>query len=453
MALPNEVVSEFVEVTNDRTETKKEATVYGTIVEHDGAKYVRLDGSDLLTPVAMTVDANHGERVTVLIKNHTATVTGNTSSPAARTDRVEDIGTDLGETKEDVSDLEADNVTIHEDLVAKDAQIESLEADNVVIRETLVATDAYIKNLEADYGHFVELSADKFTAIEADIKILTAGQITVEDLKADYATIDFANIGDAAVENFLAKSGMVDDLVVSEGHVTGTLVGVTIIGDMIKGGTIQADKLVVKGKDGLYYKLNVEGGATTSEQISEEELQNGLSGTIIVAKSVTAEKIAVDDLYAFDATIGGFIITSDSLYSGVKASVDNTTPGVYLDKEGQMSIGDSDNFLKYYKDDDGNARLEIAASSLVFSTSGKTVEQTIEEATDIEIGARNLIRNSDTLIFSDYGFESQQSETDDGIVYNEQPPIATTEYVQDYVQRQVPKYVESYISEALGGEY
>lgn len=91
MSLPSELISQFVKITNDKPKEKKETTVYGEVVENNGKNYVRLDGSDLLTPMSTTVDANPGERVAVLIKNHTATVTGNISSPSARTDDVKDI--------------------------------------------------------------------------------------------------------------------------------------------------------------------------------------------------------------------------------------------------------------------------------------------------------------------------------------------------------------------------
>ena len=116
----------------------------------------------------------------------------------------------------------------------------------------------------------------------------------------------------------------------------------------------------MKGSDGLYYKLNIEGGATTTEQVSEEDLQNGLSGSIIVAKSITAEKVAVDDLAAFKATIGGFHITKNSIYSGLKESAANTTLGLYLDNEGQIALGDKKNYLKFYKVDENNYAFEIS---------------------------------------------------------------------------------------------
>ena len=116
-------------------------------------------------------------------------------------------------------------------------------------------------------------------------------------------------------------------------------------------------------------------GSTEAEQTE----YNSLNGSIITAKSITATKISVDDLVAFDATIGGFNITSNSIYSGVKSSVDNTTKGVYLDKDGQIAFGDSNNFLKFFRDTDGKWKLNISANSLKFSTSDKTVEEVIED--------------------------------------------------------------------------
>lgn len=91
MALSTELISEFVKITNDRVKDTKdrETTVYGTVVEDAGVMYVRIDGSDRLTPVTTTTNIKAGERVTVMIKNHTATVMGNVTSPSAT---IVDIG-------------------------------------------------------------------------------------------------------------------------------------------------------------------------------------------------------------------------------------------------------------------------------------------------------------------------------------------------------------------------
>lgn len=445
MALSSDLISQFVKATKDEKKKTTESTVYGTVVEQNGDLYVQLDGSDVITPVNSTVKMESGERVIVQVKDHTATVTGNLTTHSARSDDVEDMRDTISEfdnivaggvtteeldaEKARIDNLVAENVVIKERLTASEAIIDDLEADNVVINEKLTANEAEIKklttekldaefaeityatienldatnaeiyNLSATYGDFVNLTTENFKAVNASIDYLEANTMNVENADLRYANIDFANIGEAAIENFYAKSGVIKDLTISDGIVTGELVGVTIKGDLIEGGTVVADKLVVKGEDGLYYKLNTDGVSIEKEQTE----YNSLSGTIITAKSITATKISVDDLVAFDATIGGFNITENSIYSGVKESVDNTTRGVYLDSEGQVAFGDTTNFLKYYRDQNGNYKLEISAGSILLKS-----KQTVEEAIDdISVGARNLIRNSQDLIFEDYYFTSQ----------------------------------------------
>lgn len=89
MKLSSDLISQFVEVTNDTPTQNKETVVYGTTVVNSSGIFVRLDGSDILTPVTTTTNVANGERVTVMIKNHTATITGNITSPAARGKDVE----------------------------------------------------------------------------------------------------------------------------------------------------------------------------------------------------------------------------------------------------------------------------------------------------------------------------------------------------------------------------
>ena len=415
MALSHDLISQFAKVINNDKKAKNESTSYGTTVEYNGSTYVKLDGSDLLTPVETTADTKPGERVTVLIKDHTATVTGNLSSPAARKGDVEEIGNKISEVeilvadkvsaeqleveKGRIDDLVTENLRIKEHLEASDAEIDTLQSDYVVVNEKLTAHDAAIENLdvkkidaeivestyatienleatnvkvnnlESTYGEFEDLTTKKFTAIDADIKKLDTEKLSATTADAKYATIDFSNIGMAAIQKLFTDSGIIGDLVVSEGHITGKLVGVTIIGDLIEGGTVKADKLVVLGEDGLYYKLNTNGVTTTAEQTE----YNSLNGSVITAKSITAEKVKVDDLVAFDATIGGFNITNSSIYSGAKESVTNTTRGIYLDKNGQISFGDADNYIRYYKASDGTYKLEISADSIsIKSGSGGT---------------------------------------------------------------------------------
>lgn len=374
MPLSSELVSQFAKLASNKPKEEKESTVYGTTVIQNGNKYVKLDGSELLTPASFTTNIADGERVTVLIKNHMAVVTGNITSPAARTSEVEEVGDKVDAAEAAVKNLTADNLKVNQRLEAQEGSIKNLTSDNVTIKNKLNAQEASIGNLEAENvtvtgklnaaeGNIKNLEADNatikkdLTATKASIKDLDTKKLSAEQANIKYAQIDFANIGKAAIEQFYATSGIIKDLVIEDTSVTGKLVGVTIIGDLIEGGTVKADKLVVKGSDGLFYKLNTDGISITAEQTD----YNSLNGSILTAKSVTAEKVNVKDLVAFDATIGGFHISDSSIYSGVKNSVDSPVSGIYLDSEGQLVVGDGTNYLKFYKDENGAYILDISS--------------------------------------------------------------------------------------------
>ena len=447
MALSNELISQFAKITTEKEETKTEEVVYGTTVSYNGTVYVKLDGSDRLTPITSTTVVKPDERVTVMIKDHSAIVTGNLSSPSARNSDVEELGTQISEfdtiiaNKVDTEELNAtnaridtlntDTVNIRKDLNAANANIETLTADNVTINETLNAQSASIDNLEANklsvevadakyatienleatnvsvnnlsstYADFKNTTTTKLAAVDASIENLETNKLSAASADLKYANIDFSNIGQAAIEEFYAKSGIIKDLTIEGGTITGELVGVTIKGDLIEGGTVVADKLVVKGENGLYYKLNTDGVTTETQQTE----YNSLNGSVITAKSIAATKISVTDLVAFDATIGGFKITENSIYSGTKESASNTTRGIYLDNDGQAVFGDASNYLKYYKDTDNTYKLAISASSIYLSSTNKDVGTMVTEANanaaaakesvdNLQIGGRNLIKKS-----------------------------------------------------------
>ena len=428
MALSNEIVSQFAKLTNSNKETEKEDILYGTVVISDGKKYVRLDGSNMDTPISSTTNIKANDRVMVMIKDHAAIVTGNITSPSADQESVDDLNDKTDDisnqvtkfgiivsykiSTEDITALNAtfeamkaisgkfselDAVTAEiETLQAKIASVEYLDANDIsainaeieniqanfgsftgVTTEDLNAFNAEITNLTARVGNFTYVSTEVLNAMKATIRDLDTKKLSAEQADLKYANIDFSNIGEAAIEKVFADSGIIKDLVVSGGKITGELVGVTIKGDLIEGNTIKADKLVVKGSDGIYYKLNFEGG-TFSE--GEEVPTDGLHGSVIVADSITAEKISVDDLVAFGATIGGFHITNNSLYSGVKDTVNNTTRGIYLDNNGQIAFGDSNSYIKYYQDQNGDYKLEISAGSILIGSSGKNVETIVDDA-------------------------------------------------------------------------
>lgn len=382
MALSSDIISQFVKATKDPPTPKKEAIVYGKVEEFadDGSPIVQLDGSEgVSTPTSTTVKVEAGDRVIVMIKNHQAVITGNQTSQAGSDKDISDIKDSLGEV------VVADLVTTKQ-LNSEIANINRLKANQSVV-DTLSAglaeikdlnvDSAYIKSLDTRYANFerVEAVSQTVTALsssyatfeQAIAKQIEAVNAEFDTLVTKYATIDFSNIGNAAIEYFFARSGLIENVTVGDGTITGILVGVTIKGDTIEGNTIVADKLVMKGEDGLYYKLNTDGMSVDAEQTE----YNSLNGSVIMAKSITATKVCVDDLVAFDATIGGFTITESSIHSEVKDSVENTTRGIYMNVDGEFNFGDENNFIKYYRDADGSYKLAISADSILYDLNGK----------------------------------------------------------------------------------
>ena len=329
----NEFVKEIASAMKE-SKTKAYDTVAKVLRIDEKTAYVHIDGGADETPAQMAINCKTGDTVKIRVSGGKAWITGNITAPPT------------------------------DDSAAEVAQ----RAVNAVAKS---------------YGEFVGLTAENFKAVNADIENLNTKKLDAESANIKFANIDFSNIGKAAMEYFYAQSGLIKDVVVGDQKITGHLIGVTISGDLIEGNTVKAEKLVVLGEDGLYYKLNVNalGEAVAS---SDVKYQNGLDGSVIIAKSVTAEKVSVKDLVAFGATIGGLNITDGSLYSGVKDSINNTTQGFYVDKSGQLYLGDAENFLRYYKAKDGTYKLAISAKSVTFGSNQNLEEAWEETKTSIE---------------------------------------------------------------------
>lgn len=291
---------------------------------------------------------------------------------------IEQIGNNITQMGDDIESInntviaQGNTITQHDNLIEQQGNIISQQG-NIIIQQgtTLETFNSQIQIINS--GFKIE------DGVLTGLSDIIVEKLKTNSLDTTYANIDFTNINYAAVKKIFTESGIIKDLVVEEGNITGELVGVTIKGDLIEANTLKADALVVKGENGLYYKLNVDAlGETTAS--SDEKYQNGLDGSVIVADSITAEKISVSDLVAFDATIGGFNITENSIYSGVKDSVNNTTRGIYFNNNGEFAVGDARNFMKYFYDGtDKVYKLQISAGSIIMGGSSENIEEVISK--------------------------------------------------------------------------
>ena len=220
MALTNDIISQFAKLTTNKEEPK-ETTVYGTVVISDGKKYVRLDGSNIDTPISSTTKVANGDRVTVMIKNHEAIVTGNITSPSVgqnemdETDKkVGDLSTQVSEfgvvvsykiSTENIDAINANFETMKSicgkftELESVSAEIESLQAKfaelEYVSAKDVEIINAEIENISANFGEFTGLSAEDLEAFNAEITNLTARvgnftYVSADVLEAIKAAVD-----------------------------------------------------------------------------------------------------------------------------------------------------------------------------------------------------------------------------------------------------------------------
>jgi len=335
MALSQDLVSQFAKLANNDNTENNGTIIKGTYRNINGVDYVQLDGSDILTPVDLMVEADTNDRVQVLIKDHIATVTGNITSPSANSKSVNDLKDEVDEhgntikqldnsiTQQGNSIIQIENnvnqqgntINQHNNLINQHgdqivsinntilAQGNAIEANNnsIIAQGNLIDsmnntitqhgnninqmnnTISQQGNTISQQGNTIQQQGNTITEFGSNITILNSafaivdGRITglsqavvdelvTQNLNALYANIDFSNIQIAAIASLFSESGIIDDLVVSQGKITGELVGVTIKGDLIEANTIAADKLVVRGDDGLYYKLNIDGLNNISTQ-------------------------------------------------------------------------------------------------------------------------------------------------------------------------------------------
>lgn len=385
MELASDLISQFVKATKDDTKTPSESTVYGTVDEvitYGGRTWakVKLDGSGdansgLLTPVSTTVDVKEDERVMVSIKNHTATIVGNMSMPAGRSEDVNNASSTASRAQESVSSiqkeleefekklaekisteeleadlaridvLEADNATIKLTLNANQANINSLLADNVTINKTLTANTADIENLKttkldasvADikYATIEELNSAKADIVDLDadvanIDTLIFGSASGSTIQTSFANAIIAQLGDAQI-----KSAMIKDISASKIQ-SGDIItnNVRVLSE--DGSLLISDETIQISDDN---RVRVQIGKDSSNDYSINVWD--IDGNLMfseggITDNAIKEAIIRNDMVSDDANIAAHKLDIDSLFEEINGSSKTIkSTKVYLDDKKQ----------------------------------------------------------------------------------------------------------------------
>lgn len=412
MALSNDLISQFVKITNDATRSKKETIVYGTTVEYKGSMYVNIDGSDLLTPISTTADMKAGERVTVMIKNHNAIVTGNVTSPSASRTSVNNLS-------DQVSKIVASEVTA-EQLNVQIGRIDTLYANNATITGTLDVNTADIEYLKANLitGGNLEVVNGKITNLESEvgnINTLIFGSASGDIIQTSFSNAVIGQLGDAQI-----KSAMIDSVSASK----------------ITAGDIVTNNVRVKSQNGLLLisdeTIQISDNTRARVQIGKDASNDysinvwDAEGNLMFSKggitdSAIKQAIIRDDMVSDNANIAAHKLDIDSLFDEINGSSKTIKSSkVYLDEEGQTldvvfkslettvtshgetisSMGTSILTMqgqiesKIWQQDINTATGEMSTK---YSTLTQTANDIVARLNNQKIGGTNILRGTNTV--------------------------------------------------------
>ena len=353
MDLSNNLISQFAKITKDQNGSSNEAIVYGTAVSYGDKLYVNIDGSDSITPVVTTSEVKAGERVTILLKDHSATILGNVSNPAASTETVgkvldeyDTIVAKIGNFELIIADkvtteqLEAELAIINkaiigkatiEDLEAVNARIENLdvtklEADIAIINKALI-TKAEIVDLEA-----VRASINVLETDVGNIETLIGGNLTMDNIQSlvlttSKVTVDNAFIKDAMIDRVSASKltvGTINTNLINIGSEDGAM---SISGSLQQFKDADGNIRIQLGKDATGDFTFVLYGADGKGQLIN---QNGITASAI------SDGLIVNNMVADNAAISGGKLDINSVITEINGSTETIKSSkIYLDDKKQ----------------------------------------------------------------------------------------------------------------------
>lgn len=271
--------------------------------------------------------------------------------------------------KETQEDLGKFKILVADEIHGVVGEFEILKSDlatfNMVLANYIQANNIKVGTIEGDVADFKLTTTKQLNAIDA----------TIENLDTKYAKIDQTNIGQAWVEDLMVTGKfLANDMNAATGSFSKWLTGVRIVGALIEAETLRANALILQGTDGIYRRLNIDAlGEVTVD--SDPKYNEKLDGSVLVKESVTAEHINVYDLFAQNIT-----------------------------STGNFNMGGNGALVYDYEKDE----LSIRVKEFFVGNSGRTIEEELDDIRNdkqvINVGARNLIRNSKNMLFDSYGF-------------------------------------------------
>ena len=220
----------------------------------------------------------------------------------------------------------------------------------------------------------------------ADLAVTTAkiAEAAITNAQIANAAVDTAQIALGAITAALIAQGAVGTAQIADASITDAKI-VSLNADVITSGTLATERLIIRGDDGLIYEINAQASGLSMQELQDEKYREQLSGTVLVARSVTAEQIAAATITAneiLSGTITGEKIAAATIEgANIKAGTISTTHvtadfGQTLDLSSNEGI--NMRVEKVYSDMDElvGFRIEIISTSDILSEDIQTTTLT-----------------------------------------------------------------------------
>lgn len=179
-------------------------------------------------------------------------------------------------------------------VTAEKIAADAVEADKIKAG-AVTANKISANAVEADKIKAGAVTAEKIAANAVTTNKLDACAVTAEKIASKTITADLIK-----AKTITAESGIIDDSAIgtaqiADGSITSAKI-VELSADLIKTGTLSAERLLLVGEDGVIYKINAASSGLSLTELAKDQYKNYINGTVIVAKSITAAQIAAQSI-------------------------------------------------------------------------------------------------------------------------------------------------------------
>lgn len=353
MDLSNSLISQFAKITTNQNGSSTETIVYGTAVSYGDKLYVNIDGSDSITPVVTTSEIKAGERVTILLKDHSATILGNISNPAASTETV-------GKVLDEYDTIVA-KIGNFELIIADKVTTEQLQAELAVINEALIgkatieqleAIDAKIEDLDVTHLEAEIASIEKAIITKAEIADLDAVRASVNALETDVGNIETLVGGNLTMDNIQSLVLTTSKVTVDNAFIKDAMID-RVSASKITAGTINTSLVNIGSEDGAMSitgslqqfkdadgNVRIQIGKDATGDFTFALYGEDGQGQLINQNGITASAISdgliVNKMVADNAAIAGSKLDIESVITEINDSTETIKSSkIYFDDKGQ----------------------------------------------------------------------------------------------------------------------